>query len=135
MRGVGGADCLQLSLLLLDLFCIQRIVTNTHAARSNEEHTHTHAQAYACVHALSLTRLRLFLFVYYLLLVTENQEKKTTTFFSTAIWLQLTHLIHGRFGQIQADGAAQRSRDAIGKLLVCSGSSSSWTTAAAATTR
>lgn len=46
--------------------------------------------------------------------------------------LQLTHLIHGRFGQVQADGAAKRSRDAIGKLLVCSGSSSSWTSAAAA---
>lgn len=68
MRGVGGADCLQLSLLLLDLFCIQRIVTNTHAA--------THTSICMCMHALLLTRLRLFLFVYYLLLVTENQENK-----------------------------------------------------------
>lgn len=53
MRGVGGADCLQLSLLLLDLFCIQRIVTNTHAARSNEEHIH--ACTSVCMCACTLT--------------------------------------------------------------------------------
>lgn len=134
MRGVGGADCLQLSLLLLDLFCIQRIVTNTHAARSNEEHTH--ACTSVCMCACTLTHTIATILICLLFASCYRKSgKKTTTFFSTAIWLQLTHLIHGRFGQIQADGAAQRSRDAIGKLLVCSGSSSSWTTAAAATTR
>lgn len=73
VRGVGVVACLQLSLLLLDLFCIQRIVTNTHAPTESthaDTHTDTHTETSVCMHMYA----HLFLFVYYLHLVTENHE-------------------------------------------------------------
>lgn len=55
LRGVGVAACFQLSLLLLDLFCIQRTATHTHT-RTNEEHagTYTHTRV-ECMHACVCT--------------------------------------------------------------------------------
>lgn len=72
LRGVGVAACLQLSLLLLDLFCIQRTATHTHThAPTKSTHAHTHIHEWsACMHVYA----HLFLFVYYLHLVTENHE-------------------------------------------------------------
>lgn len=118
LRGVGVAACLQLSLLLLDLFCIQRTATHTTHQRRARTHIHTYTSG---VHACMCMHTYSYLFIICILL------QKIMKNFSSS-WphrLQLTHLIHGRFGQVQADGAAKRSRDAIGKLLVCSGSSSS----------
>lgn len=64
LRGVGVAACLQLSLLLLDLFCIQRTATHTHThtPRTNEEHarTYTHTRV-ECMHACVCTLIHICL--------------------------------------------------------------------------
>lgn len=59
------------------------------------------AYAYALIHTIANILICLLFASCY-----RKSDEKITTFFSTAIWLQLTHLIHGRFGQVQADGAA-----------------------------
>lgn len=66
LRGVGVAACLQLSLLLLDLFCIQRTATHTHThQRRARTHIHTYTSG---VHACMCMHIYSYLFIICILL-------------------------------------------------------------------
>lgn len=128
LRLTGRLRCAAREWLLTAEFAIAfaRFVLYTEKCH---KYTHTHKeQVCTYTHKCLLIHLPLCAHIYYIFRIFFFLNYQN----SFAQLHQLSHLIHGRFWQIQAHGTAKRSRDAIGKLLVRSGSSSSWTTAPAA---